>query len=41
LRSGRPTDVEDRRPKLFDALTGDPRMKAIWKAVKTVRDFFK
>lgn len=41
LRSGRPTDVEDRRPKWFDALTGDPRVKAVGKAVKAVRDLFK
>ena len=41
LRSGRPTDVEDRRPKWFDALTGDPRAKAVEKAVKAVRDIFK
>lgn len=41
LRSGRVTDVEDRRPTWFDALTGDPRVEAIGKAIKAVRDIFK
>jgi hypothetical protein len=41
LKSGRPTQPEDRRPTLFDALSGDKRVEAIGKAIKAVRDIFK
>jgi hypothetical protein len=40
LRSGTATEVLDRSPKWFDALTGDPRVEAIGKAIKAVREVF-
>ena len=41
LKTGRAVDIKDRRPTLFDALSGDQRLRAVGKAIKAVRDIFK
>jgi hypothetical protein len=41
LKSGRTSEGKDQRPTWFDALTGDPRVEAIRKAIKGVRDLLK